>query len=111
MEVGDTMCHKYKWHNKRAQHLKSCILKKSKQFNSMTEQKFHTISIEDREMFAYNARYAKYQQHMEHAENPIKYCFEFLKGYIADGDDLMAAKCYNGISKYSDKLDWSEAHF
>ena len=80
----------------------------------MTDRKFHNMSIEDREMFAYNANYQKRKEQQLAAVAPelrIKYCFEFLKGYVAEGDDLMAAKCYDGIAKYSDKLDWSEAHF
>ena len=79
------------------------------------DRKFHTVSIEDREMFAYNAAYQKERTELDrilsHPENRIKYAFEFLSGYIADGDDLMKAKCYDGIAKYSEKLDWSEAHF
>lgn len=80
----------------------------------MTRQ-FHNMSVEDREMFAYNSRYQKQQAELQrilsHPENRIKYCFEFLKGYISDGDDLMKAKCYDGIAKYSELLDTSEAHF
>ena len=78
------------------------------------DRKFHPISIEDREMFAYNANYQQRKQQQLDAVAPelrIKYCFEFLKGYVADGDDLMAGRCYDGIAKYSDKLDWSESHF
>jgi hypothetical protein len=79
------------------------------------DRKFHTMSIEDREMFAYNASYQKQRTELDrilsHPELRIKYAFEFLSGYIADGDDLMTAKCYDGIAKYSEKLDWSEAHF
>ena len=80
----------------------------------MTRQ-FHNMSVEDREMFAYNSRYQKQQAELQrilsHPENRIKYCFEFLKGYISDADDLMKAKCYDGIAKYSELLDTSEAHF
>jgi uncharacterized protein YaaR (DUF327 family) len=76
-------------------------------------RKFHTMSIEDREMFAYNAAYQRKQEQLSKVthEQRIKYCFEFLKGYIADGDDLMKTKCYDGIAKYSELLDTSEAHF
>lgn len=78
-------------------------------------RKFHTMSIEDREMFAYNSAYQKQQAELKRIlaqpEQRIKYAFEFLKGYIADGDSEMVAKCYNGIAKYSDQLDTSEAHF
>jgi hypothetical protein len=81
----------------------------------MTDRKFHTVSIEDREMFAYNSAYQKQQAELKRIlaqpEQRIKYAFEFLKGYIADGDDLMSAKCYNAIAKYSEVLDYSEAHF
>jgi len=78
-------------------------------------RKFHTMSIEDREMFAYNSAYEKQQAELKrilsHPEQRIKYAFEFLKGYIADSDDQMKAKCYDAISKYSELLDTSEAHF
>ena len=73
------------------------------------------MSIEDREMFAYNSAYQKQQAEMKRIlaqpEQRIKYAFEFLKGYVADGDQMMAAKCYNAIAKYSEMLDTSEAHF
>jgi hypothetical protein len=78
-------------------------------------QKFHTVSIEDREMFAYNSAYQKQRAELDrilsHPEQRIKYAFEFLSGHIADGDDLMRAKCYDAIAKYSAQLDYSEAHF
>ena len=79
----------------------------------MTDRKFHTVSIEDREMFAYNAAYQRKQQQLAKItpEQRIKYAFEFLKGYIADGDSEMTAKCYAGIAKYSELLDTSEAHY
>jgi hypothetical protein len=84
------------------------------QFNQplMTRQ-FHTMSIEDREMFAYNSYQERKQQQLAAIapELHIKYCFEFLKGYANGNDDLMAAKCYDGIAKYSELLDWSEAHY
>ena len=60
---------------------------------------------------AYQKQQAELQRILSHPELRIKYAFEFLSGYIADGDDLMTAKCYDGIAKYSEKLDWSEAHF
>lgn len=75
----------------------------------------HTMSFADREMFAYNSRAEKAKAELDRVlaqpENRIKYCFEFLKSYIADGDSEMAKKCYDGISKYSDLLDTSEAHY
>ena len=81
--------------------------------NNTTERKFHNISLEDREMFAYNAAYQRKQQQLAKVtpEQRIKYCFEFLKGYIKEGDDLMAKRCYDGIAKYSEVLDYSEAHY
>jgi len=75
---------------------------------------YYTTSFADREMFAYNANYQQRKQQQLAAIAPelrIKYCFEFLKGYVADGDDLMAGRCYDGIAKYSEQLDWSEAHY
>jgi hypothetical protein len=79
------------------------------------QRQFHNISVEDREMFAYNSYREKQKAEIArinaHPEQRMKYCFEFLRGYIADGDDLMKAKCYDGIAKYSAQLDYSEAHF
>ena len=72
----------------------------------MTDHKFHIVSIEDREMFAYNAAYQRRQ-----AEQAKITPEQRIKGYIADGDSEMVAKCYNGIAKYSEVLDYSEAHF
>jgi len=74
-------------------------------------RRYHTVSIEDREMFAYNKQYNERQRILSHPELRIRYAFEFLQGYIQDGDDQMKAKCYNGIAKYSAQLDTSEAHF
>ena len=81
--------------------------------NNTTDRKFHNISLEDREMFAYNAAYERKQQQLAAVapELRIKYCFEFLKGYIAEGDSEMAKRCYDGIAKYSEVLDTSEAHY
>ena len=89
-------------------------LKCPSNMNNTTERKFHNISLEDREMFAYNANYQKRQQQQLAAIAPelrIKYCFEFLKQYVDERDDLMAKKCYDGIAKYSDLVDSSEAHY
>ena len=76
---------------------------------------YYTTSFADREMFAYNSRYEKQQAELKRIlaqpENRIKYAFEFLKGYVADGDEGMAKKCYDAIAKYSDQLDTSEAHY
>ena len=81
---------------------------------------YYTTSFVDREMFAYNANYQKMQEEKKTAkqeldrilsqpETRIKYAFEFMKDF-ADEDDTRA-KCYNAIAKWSDKLDWSEAHY
>jgi hypothetical protein len=74
---------------------------------------YFTTNFADREMFAYNAAYQRKQQQLAKItpEQRIKYCFEFLNGYIADGDSEMTAKCYDGIAKYSELLDTSEAHY
>jgi hypothetical protein len=80
----------------------------------MTRQ-FHNMSVEDREMFAYNRTYQQVQDDIKrinaHPEQRMKYAFEFLTGYISGGDEQMTAKCYDAIAKYSDQLDWAEAHY
>jgi hypothetical protein len=75
------------------------------------QRKYHTMSIEDREMFAYNAAYNKSKAEIArinaHPEQRMKYCFEFM----THADDEMRVKCYNAIAKYSAQLDYSEAHY
>jgi hypothetical protein len=73
----------------------------------------HTTSFADREMFAYNNYQERKQQQLAAIapELRIKYCFEFLKQYVDERDDLMAKKCYDGIAKYVDLVDSSEAHY
>ena len=89
---------------------RSCILAMLRDESQMT-RKFHTMSIEDREMFAYNANYNKQKAEIArinaHPEQRMKYAFEFLVG----ADDGMRVKCYDAIAKYSAQLDYSEAHF
>ena len=81
--------------------------------NNTTERKFHNMSVEDREMFAYNSYRQRQQQKLDAIapELRIKYCFEFLKSYVKEGDDDMAKKCYDGIAKWIDRIDDSEAHY
>ena len=69
-----------------------------------------TMSFADREMLTYRQR----QQLKLDAIAPelrIKYCFEFLKSYVKEGDDNMAKKCYDGIAKWIDRIDDSEFHY
>jgi len=84
------------------------------------QRKYHVVSIEDREMFAYNANYQKMQEEKKTAkqelerilaqpETRIKYAFEFLVDFGDEEESRM--KCYNAIAEWSDKLDWSEAHY
>jgi hypothetical protein len=77
------------------------------------QRQFHNMSVEDREMFAYNSYQERKQQQLAKItpEQRIKYSFEFLAGYIKTNDDQMKAKCYDAIAKYTDQLDYSEAHF
>lgn len=71
----------------------------------------HLMSYADREMFAYNAARAKQKAELDRVlaqpEQRIKFCFEFL----SHADEGMSKKCYDGIAKYSELLDWSEAHY
>lgn len=73
-------------------------------------RKFHIMSFEDREMFAYNAEYNRRQEarkkHFAWIENPIRYCFEFM-GTDAQTD----AKCLLGVYSNLEKCDDVELHF
>jgi len=60
------------------------------------ERKYHTVSIEDREMFAYNARHEKLQKHLAQPENSIRYCYEFMK----DGDIQMRNRAFEKALDY-----------
>ncbi len=101
-----------KVHTKAAQGTDCLYIKRVKATQHMQRQ-FHNMSVEDREMFAYNAAQERKKQQLAKItpEQRIKYAFEFLAGYIIDGDDMMKAKCYDGIAKYSELLDTSEAHY
>jgi len=76
----------------------------------MTRQ-FHNMSIEDREMFAYNSYREKQRAEIDrinaHPEQRMKYCFEFIVG----ADEQTRKKCFDKIAEYSAQLDYSEAHF
>jgi hypothetical protein len=92
-----------------------CLYIKRVKATQHMQRQFHNISVEDREMFAYNSAYEKQQAELKRIlaqpEQRIKYAFEFLTGYVADGDAQMTAKCYDAIAKYSELLDTSEAHY
>lgn len=74
-------------------------------------RKYHIVSIEDREMFAYNAAYNKSKAEIArinaHPEQRMKYCFSFMEG----ADNETRKKCFDKIAEYSAQLDWSEAHY
>ena len=75
----------------------------------MTRQ-FHNMSVEDREMFAYNAAYNRRQEalkkHFDWIENPIRYCFEFMVV-----DEQTAAKCLLGVYTNLEKCVDVELHY
>jgi len=78
-----------------------------------------TMSFADREMFAHNAKVRKQKEELNRIlsqpETRIKYAFAFLDDHGFNPEDDYAeetrTKCYNGIAEWSDKLDWSEAHY
>lgn len=71
---------------------------------------YHNMSIEDREMFAYNAEHNRRKEAMEKhfswIENPIRYCLEFM-GHDEDTN----AKCFQGLYKNLEKCEDPELHF
>ena len=66
---------------------------------------YHTVSIEDREMFAYNKRHDDLIKHFAQHENSIKYCYSFL-----DFENLFPKAILNAY-KYISLTDWEEAHY
>ena len=51
----------------------------------------------------------KIEKHLSIPENRINYSFYFLHNFDTDFVDYK--KCYDAISKWSDKLDTSESHY
>ncbi|AOV58801.1 hypothetical protein T040910_057 [Synechococcus phage S-CAM3] len=49
------------------------------------------------------------KQHLSVPENRLKYVFDFLHNHGSDFVDYK--KCYDSIAEWSDKLDYSEAHY
>ena len=79
--------------------------------NNTTDRKFHNMSVEDLEMFAYNSYREKQRAEIDrinaHPEQRMKYCLSFMEG----ADDQTRTKCYNLIAEFSAQLDYSEAHY
>jgi hypothetical protein len=73
------------------------------------DRKFHTVSIEDREMFAYNKRHNDLQKHLAQVENRIKYSYEFYNDFQDDREMQLVAfeKSLHYISIVEDQT----AHF
>jgi hypothetical protein len=69
------------------------------------QRHYHTVSIEDREMFAYNKRQRDLAAHLAQPENSIKYCYSFMddRGLYAKA----IVEAYNCIGK----VNWEEAHY
>jgi hypothetical protein len=82
------------------------ILKESKEFKPMTRQ-FHNMSVEDREMFAYNKRHNDLQNHLSQPENRIRYCYEFMK----DEDFQMRNLAFEKSLHYISIVEDQTAHF
>ena len=66
------------------------------------DRKFHPVSFEDREMFAYNASYRKMEAHLSMPENRIRYSFEFMND-SAELRPLALIKFYENIALVEDQ--------
>jgi len=66
---------------------------------------YHTVSIEDREMFAYNKRHDDLIKHFAQHENSIKYCYSFLTV------ENLFSKAIIGAYKYISLVDCVESHY
>jgi hypothetical protein len=85
------------------------VFYKGQEKKPQMDRKFHTVSIEDREMFAYNKRYNDLQKHLAQPENRIKYSYEFYNDYQDDREMQLVAfeKSLHYISIVEDQT----AHF
>lgn len=76
------------------------------------DRKFHTVSIEDREMFAYNKRHNDLQKHLAQVENRIRYCYEFMEdGDILDVANQMRNRAFEKALHYISIVEDQTAHF
>ena len=73
------------------------------------DRKFHTVSIEDREMFAYNAKQTKLQKFMSTPENRIQYAYEFYNEML--DDRYIQLKAFEKALEWIGKCDDQTAHF
>ena len=73
------------------------------------DRKFHTMSIEDREMFAYNAKQTKLQKFMNTPENRIQYAYEFYNEML--DDRYIQLKAFEKALEWIAKCDDQTAHF
>ena len=73
------------------------------------DRKFHTVSIEDREMFAYNKRHNDLQKHLAQPENRIQYAYEFYNELLDDRD--IQLKAFEKALEWIGKCDDQTAHF
>jgi hypothetical protein len=73
------------------------------------DRKFHTVSIEDREMFAYNAKQTKLQKFMSTPENRIHYAYEFYNEML--DDRYIQLKAFEKALEWIAKCDDQTAHF
>jgi hypothetical protein len=71
-------------------------------------RKFHTMSIEDREMFEYNRTYEKVKEerdrYLAQPETRARYSLKF---YYAWNDSQMNQKALNSFSEYMDVIEYN----
>lgn len=72
---------------------------------------YHTMSIEDREMFAYNKRHNEIQHHLSQPENRIRYCYEFMNDAIEENDARFYANAFSKALYWLGQVEDEEAHF
>ena len=76
--------------------------------STTTERKFHNISLEDREMFAYNSRIEKAKAERERVlaqpETRARYSLQFYYDFM---DEKSKEKALNRFSEFMDVIEYN----
>jgi hypothetical protein len=76
--------------------------------NNTTDRKFHTVSLEDREMFEYNRTYEQVKSERDRVlaqpETRARYCLQFYYDFM---DPEMNRKALDRFSEFMDVIEYN----